>query len=53
LDIGPDKKTMSVQHSLTDEGHGPHYEAGLVKENGQKDSTGRPKIQDTKTRVDY
>jgi RHS repeat-associated protein len=42
----------SVQHSLTDQAHGPHWEAGPIKQGGQTDSLGRPRLQEgRKTKV--
>jgi hypothetical protein len=51
---GGGTQQMSVQHSLTDDvpGHGPHWEAGKVKDGGQVDSVGRPRLQNDKAKVD-
>jgi len=51
---GGGTQKLSVQHSLTDDvaGHGPHWEAGKVKEGGQVDSLGRPRLQNDKVKVD-
>jgi len=34
------------------EGHGPHWEAGAVKAEGQTDSLGRPRLRSDKVKVD-
>lgn len=53
---GGGTQQMSVQHSMTDNvpGHGPHWEAGSVKADGQTDSLGRPRINNSaKAKTDH
>jgi hypothetical protein len=52
---GGGTQQKSVQHSLTDnvEGHGPHWEAGPVKDEGKTDSVGRPSLKSDKSKVEY
>ena len=49
---GGGTQTKSVQHSLTDSEHGPHWEAGSVKPGGQTDSLERPRLTNAKVKVD-
>jgi RHS repeat-associated protein len=49
---GGGTQTQSVQHSLTDEDHDAHWEAGPVKPSGQTDSLGRPRLTNDKVKVD-
>ena len=52
--LGGGTQQMSVQHSLTDrvEGHGPHWEAGPVKSDGQTDPLGRRRLKSGKAKVE-
>jgi RHS repeat-associated protein len=48
---GTEKK--QVQDQKKDENHGPHWEAGKPKANGQKDPSGRPRMQNDKSKSHY
>lgn len=51
-----DGKRQACQQTANpakDETHGPHWEAGEVKEGGQKDALKRPRLKNNKSRVEY
>ncbi|HVW98382.1 MAG TPA: RHS repeat-associated core domain-containing protein [Mucilaginibacter sp.] len=48
---GTQKKV--VQDQKMDENHGPHWEAGKPKANGQTDPSGRPRLQNGKSKTNY
>ena len=48
---GTEKKL--VQDQKKDKNHGPHWEAGKKKENGQKDPSGRDRLQNGKSKSSY
>jgi hypothetical protein len=50
---GGGKGTKQVQQQTTDEGHGPHFEAGKTKDGGQKDAIGRDRLQNGKSKSFY
>lgn len=48
---GGGTRKASVQHSLTDDDHDPHWEAGAVKIKGQTDGVCRPRLVSDKAKV--
>jgi hypothetical protein len=52
---GGSKRVGVVTDQTTDlvEGHGPHWEAGFAKRNGQRDPLGRIRVDNAKSKVDY
>lgn len=52
---GGSRRIGVVTDQTTDrvEGHGPHWEAGFAKRNGQRDPLGRIRVDNSKSKVDY